>query len=239
VSGTAPAIGDYQQTFYAPLESSLPLGNGAEFRNRPGYHQRFFGFEVQAVKQMSNNWMARVAFSTNSHHEYFDDPSVAVQDPTPSVTWPNIDGGAYITPTFGSGKSDIYLILPSYQFTASGVFQLPWQINVGGNLAARQGYGVPYYATETSSDPSLSRKRVLLVDPEEERLPAVVALDARVEKTFRFSGRTLALDLDIFNLLNRSTVLGRNYDVNSAEGFNQPLEIMNPRLFRLGARFEF
>ncbi len=107
--------------------------------------------------------------------------------------------------------------------------QLPWQINVGANLAAREGYGVPYYRDVTSSDPSLSRKRVLLVDPKDPRLPAVVSFDARVEKTFRFSGRTLALDFDIFNLMNRSTVLGRNYDVSSVTGFNEPLEIMNPR----------
>ncbi|HUE88668.1 MAG TPA: hypothetical protein VMO26_21535 [Vicinamibacterales bacterium] len=57
----------------------------------------------------------------------------------------------------------------------------------------------------------------------------------------RSRGSELAFDLDLFNALNRSTVLGRQYDVTAtgSTGFNQPLEIMNPRLLRLGVRFRF
>lgn len=53
--------------------------------------------------------MARVGFSTNSHREFFDDPSTAIQDPTSTTTWPHIEGGAFVTPANGSGKSEIYL----------------------------------------------------------------------------------------------------------------------------------
>ena len=92
--GNVAPLGAYSQAYFAPRPESLPLGNGGEYRNRPGYHQRYLGFEVQATKRMSNRWMGRVGFSTNSHREHFDDPATAVQDPTPSTTWPNIDGGA-------------------------------------------------------------------------------------------------------------------------------------------------
>jgi len=157
VEGTAAGLGSYSQAYYAPRPESLPVGNGSEFRNRPGYHQRYVGFEVQAVKRMASHWMARAGFSTNSHREYFDDPAVAVQDPTPSTTWPNIDGGAFLTPTSGSGKSEIYLLLPRYQFTASGVYQLPHGVNVAANVVAREGYGQPYFSAAESSDPLLPR----------------------------------------------------------------------------------
>ena len=239
--GTTPGFGAYSQAYFAPRASSLPVGNGGEFRNRPDYHQRYMGFEVQAIKRMSNRWMGRVGFSTNTHREYFDDPSTAVQDPTPSTTWPNIQGGAYVTQTNGSGKSEIYLLLPRYQFTASGAYQLPHRINVAGGLVARQGYGQPFFATVESNDPALPEKRVLLADPDEQRLPAVVTLDLRAEKLFAFRGSQLALTLDMFNALNSSTVLGRQYDVTAtgSTGFNQTLEIMNPRLLRLGVRFQF
>jgi hypothetical protein len=205
VEGNVPPLGAYHQAYYTPRPESLPVGNGAEYRNRPDYHQRFVGFELQATKRMSNKWMGRLGFSTNSHHEYFDDPSTAVQDPTASTTWPNIAGGSYVTQTNGSGKSE------------------------------------PFFSTVESADPGLPEKRVLLVDPDKNRLPGVLTLDLRAEKGFAIRGTQLMLTLDMFNVMNSSTTLGRQYDVTAtgATGFHNTLEIMNPRLIRLGARFQF
>lgn len=240
-SGTAPGIGSYSVPFFAPRPERLPAGNGAEYRNRPDYHQQYLGFEVQATKRLADRWMARVGFSTNTHREYFDDPDASIQDPTSTTIFPNIDGGQVLTPTFGSGKSEIYLLLPRYQVTATGLYQLPYGINLAGNLVARQGFGMPFFETVESSDASAPEKRVLLVDPDDSRLPGVVSLDVRIGKSFAIRGRELAFDLDLFNLMNRSTVLGRQYDVTAtgSTGFNQVLEIMNPRLVRLGVRFLF
>jgi hypothetical protein len=242
VEGNIAPLGAYNQAYYAPRPESLPLGNGAEYRNRPDYHQRYLGFEVQATKRMSNRWMGRVGFSTNSHEEYFDDPSTAVQDPTPSTTWPNIAGGSYVTQTNGSGKSEIYLLLPRYQFTAGGVYQLPYRINIAGSVVAREGFGQPFFSTVESADPGLPEKRVLLVDPNDNRLPGVFTLDLRAEKGFAFRGGSqLMLTMDMFNVFNSSTTLGRQYDVTAtgSTGFYKTLEIMNPRLIRLGMRFQF
>jgi len=240
VQGSVPGIGAYRKEYYAPTEASLPPGNGAEYRNRPGYHQDYLGLEVQATKRLSNRWMARVGFSTNQHSEHFD-TNAALQDPGQSTTWPNIDGGSFVTATAGSGKSEIYLILPRYQLTASGMYQLPYGINVAGSLVAREGYGKPYYEAVESADPLLPEKRVLLVDPADNRLPGVAVFDMRAEKAFSFGGRQLTVSMDLFNLFNAATVLGRQYDVTAtgSTGFDQPLEIMNPRLIRFGARFQF
>ena len=69
----------------------------------------------------------------------------------------------------------------------------------------------------------------------------MAVLDLRGEKSFTFGSRELAVSLDLFNALNSATVLGRQYDVTTTgnTGFNQPLEIMNPRLIRFGVRFQF
>ncbi len=91
-----------------------------------------------------------------------------------------------MTGTSGSGKSEIYLILPRYQLTASGLYQLPYGINIAGSLIAREGYGMPFFEPVESADPLLPEKRVLLVDPKESRLPGVTTLDLRGEKTFTF-----------------------------------------------------
>jgi hypothetical protein len=236
-----PGLVSATEEVYTPNVSALPPGNGGEYRNRPGYHQQYLGFEVQATKRLADRWMARVGFSTSTHREYLDDPSQAVQDPTSTTIFPNEDGLAIVTPSFGSGKSEVYLLSPRYQINASGLYQLPRGVNVAANIVARQGFGQPYFATVGSDDPSAPEKRVLLVDPEDTRLPGVVSFDLRIGKAFTIRNSELALDFDIFNLLNQSTVLGRQYDVTAtgSTGFNQPLEIMNPRLFRLGVRFRF
>jgi hypothetical protein len=48
----------------------------------------------------------------------------------------------------------------------------------------------------------------------------------------------LNLDVDVFNALNSNTVLGRQYDLRLSAA-NNVLEIMNPRVLRLGLRFGF
>ncbi len=93
-----------------------------------------------------------------------------------------------------------------------------------------------------TGDPLSNRKSVLAVsDVGKFRLPAVSSLDVRLEKAFKIQRANIALDLDVFNVGNVATVLGRQYDIrlSGPTGFNQVLEIMNPRILRVGARFNF
>jgi hypothetical protein len=80
---------------------------------------------------------------------------------------------------------------------------------------------------------------VLVTDGGHHRLPSVTTFDARIGKQFKIQRASFNLDLDLFNLFNSGTVLGRQYDMRltGATGFNQVLEIMNPRIARLGLRF--
>ena len=242
LTGSADPVGSFSVPFYALNAGSVPPGGGKSYEERKGYHQRYTGFEASAVKRLSNKWMARFGFSTNSHREYFDSPD-ALDDPTSTNVNPRINGGLVVTQTGGSGKSNIYLVLPQYQFIANGMYQLPWGINVGANYLARQGYAEPYYRSQVATgDPLGSRKNVLITpDVGKFRLPTVNSLDARLEKAFKIQRSTIALDLDVFNIGNSATVLGKTYDLRltGATGYNQTLEIMNPRILRLGGRFTF
>ena len=51
----------------------------------------------------------------------------------------------------------------------------------------------------------------------------------------------IAIDFDVFNALNSDTVLGKQYDarMTGVLPFGQVLEIMNPRIARLGVRLVF
>jgi hypothetical protein len=252
LTGNIAELGAFSVPLYGLRSAAVPAGGGETETNRAGYHQRYLGFEFSAVKRMSNHWMARLGFSTNDWREYFDDPSLSIVDPTkapaPAITQarqfagPQIDGGLVVRKAAGSGKSNVYLVAPKYQIVANGSYEGPWGLNFGANLVTRQGYAEPFFQSNVATGDPLGRKTVLLVNQVDQfRLPAVTSLDGRVEKRFNFGSTHFALDFDVFNVLNAGTVLGKQYDarLTGATGFGQTLEIMNPRIARLGARFTF
>ena len=241
VTGNLPDGTPYDVPYYALREDRAPLGAGTLTANRDGYHRTFNGLELAATKRLRNRWMARLGFSWNRSREYFDDPSTSIVDPTPITVDPQVNGGLVTVPTAGSGKSQIYLTLPSYQFSANGYYQGPWGINFGGNFVMRQGYAQMFYSNDlATNDPVYSTKDVLVNAGSigKQRLPSARSLDARIEKMFTFNRTQVAFDVDIFNVMNYGTVLGRIYDVSSSR-FNEVAEIMNPRIARFGVRVQF
>jgi hypothetical protein len=254
-TGTFAEVGSVSIPFYAINSNAIPPGGGREYINRDGYHQQFVGFELSATKRMSNHWMARFGFSTNSHTEHFDDPSTSIEDPTPlcsSTPALNtydaqcvalVDGGQVVRQTGGSGKSQIFVALPRYQMIANGMYEARWGINFGGNLVARQGYSQPFYRSQVVTTDALSNRKTVLLnrDLDNNRLPLVTSFDGRVEKAFTFGKTKLAVDFDLFNLFNSDVILGKTYDarLTGALGFDQIREIMQPRILRLGVRLNF
>ena len=246
-TGTFANVGAVSIPLYAVKNVSGP---GRETVNRPDYHQRYLGFELSATKRMSNRWMARFGFASTSWNEYFDGPNAILDKtvgPYPSQGFvdytrpgPLVNGGPVVVSTSGSGKSGIYLLPPKYQLTANGLYQGPWGIDFGANLVLRQGYGEPFYRDRVNTgDALVSNKSVLLTNGADEfRLDTVSSLDARIEKMFKFGKSSFAFDFDIFNLFNNATVLGKQYNARVTT-YNQVLEIMNPRIARLGVRFFF
>ena len=254
VTGTLPDGGTYDQPFFAPKAGvQLPKGNGREDINREGYHQRFWGLDLAARKRLSNRWMMRFGFSANSHVEFFTNPATAIEDPTPIACNPAVgcrewdgplrDGGTVMTASTGSGKGTVYLAVPKFQVVANGMYQGPWGINVAASLIARQGFPQPFVARNTVvNDLATPSKEVLVVDNiGRNRLPTVTTVDFRVEKVFTFNQTNVIFDIDIFNLGNSATVLGRQYDVTATgdTGSGKTLEIINPRIARIGVRITF
>jgi hypothetical protein len=246
-TGTFANVGTVAIPLYGLTSASGP-GRIAE--NRADYHQRYMGLEISATKRMANKWMGRFGFATTSWNEYFDSAS-AILDQTPSpypsgsfvnyvAAGPLVNGGPVVIQSAGSGKSGIYLVPPKYQFSANGLYEAGWGINIGANFQLREGYAEPYYRSRVATNDALvPNKNVLLTQGADQfRLDAVSSLDARVEKLFKFGKSSFAIDFDVFNLMNNATVLGKQYDARVTT-YNNVLEIMNPRIARIGARFFF
>jgi len=250
LTGTAAEVGSYSVPLYALPASAVPPGGGMMMTNRPGYHQKFMGFEIAATKRLSQRWNGRVAVSSNDWREYFDDPQAAILDPTPApasstsrpFAGPQVNGGPVVRQIAGTGTSAVYMVAPSYQFAANAANAARWGIDVAASVTARQGYAEPFFQSDVATGDPLGPKTVMIVQHADDfRLPSVTTIDLRVGKTFKFGFAKAAADFDIFNLLNSGTVLSRQYDVRltGLTGFGQTLEIMNPRIARIGVRFTF
>lgn len=253
LSGTLPELGAYSVPLYTLRSSAVPPGGGQLSTNRDGYHQRYLGLELGLTKRMSNRWMARLGFSTNSWTEHFTDPSMSIIDPTKAPSpnsasrpyaGPQIDGGPVVRSSGGSGKSGIYLVAPRYQIVANGLYQAGWGFNFGANLVTRDGYAEPFFRDRVPSGEGLPSKSVLIAPAVDAfRLSPVTSFDGRVEWKGTWGRAGVALDLDVFNLFNNDTILGKQYNARfattAATGFGKTLEIMNPRVARLGVRFNF
>jgi hypothetical protein len=107
-------------------------------------------------------------------------------------------------------------------------------------MVTRQGFSKQYFRDQVRTvDPLSPNKSVFLLEEAgQERLPAVTSLDVRVGKEFVLRQVRLNVDVDIFNALNSATVLGRQYNLRVTTADNV-LEIMNPRVLRLGLRIGF
>ena len=248
-TGTFANVGTVAVPFYG-IGAAVDPTAGYIAQNRPDYHQRYMGIEFTATKRMSNHWMGRFGFASSSWNEYFDGPNAILdKTPTPSTSGefakftaagPLINGGPVVISSAGSGKSQIYSVAPKYQLSANGMYQAPWGIDVGASLLFRQGYAEPFNRTRVATGDPLVPSKTVLIAPSADasRLPNVTSLDARLEKMFKFSRTNLAVDLDVFNILNEGTTLGLQYDARVAT-YNQIAEIMQPRIARLGVRFTF
>ena len=97
-------------------------------------YNTFMGGELVFTKRLSNKWMANVAFTLQTQKSYYGDFDYL----NPTNLWA-IQGQQYGF-TFGgaSGKLDRDYF-SRWTVQMSGLYQLPWDINVSATMAAHEG----------------------------------------------------------------------------------------------------
>jgi hypothetical protein len=235
---------------FSPSAAKIDATNGARILiNRPDYHTTYRGFELSLNKRLADRWFSRVAFSYNDYGEY---PSAgSIQNPTRTdavngslaLAGPRVDGGQYAPRSGGSGKGDIFYNA-KWQFNANAMYELPHDIQVGGNLFGRQGYASPFVLRLSGGRDGALR---VLADPEVDthRYPSLWDLDLRVAKDIKI-GRaasyagpfSINIALDVFNVMNSNTLLAQGRQANSGS-YLAINEILAPRIARVTASFKF
>lgn len=208
--------------------------------NPPGAKRDYDGVEVTVEKRFSNRWMFNVSYTyansrglvgtdfddSASLSSYYDNPNAHV----------NAEGN------FGLERR--------HQVKATALWQGPWGINFSGYY--RYLHGRPYTRQIRSNDLGLNLSQGNVTIFAEERgshnMPGLHILDLRVEKTFKFPRKwgTLGLFVDLFNVFNINTatdvqvISSSTLTVaNTPVSFGGATAINDPRVIRVGARYEF
>ncbi len=217
-AGTAEKVGStiWGRTKYYP------------YQYRTNYQKRYARYRAAQfvlMKRLSNRWMLDASFTLASWRIFWNNEFV---NPTNQGY---LDGG--VNASMNS----------RWQFKVSGLVQLPMSFNVSWVFRAREGYvwdtyvrerapgigNVSYYGLESGGGKRGDARR-----------PNFYELDFRLEKVFHVmeNGR-VTVAFDAFNALNNHHPLELFSYIENASQFGKTSKILNPRVFRIGIRFDF
>jgi hypothetical protein len=245
------------------LAPGVPTPTYRVLTTRPGYSQKYSGLEVTATKRMSHNWMFRAngtfgSYTENCSGNAFANPTLALNgDARGSAT--AVSGGpvpcqnGQVAPqSAGSGAFGNDFINAKWSVNLTGVYIFPWEINLGANLNARQGY--PAELRDLVSGLPGGTVGVVLNNVGEVRFANVYEFDLRLAKDFMIMHRVgMTLSGDLFNVPNQRTILQRETQILSTAGnSSNPAtattsrsagwrisELQSPRVWRVGVKFTY
>jgi len=222
------------------------LGQDQLFITNPeAFKTSFRGFEVIAQKRYSRGWQWLSSFSV-SDQEISATSVLAVQasfgGSDQEFAALSTTDSAFLNPnkqinnTGGPGFFN-----RTYIFKASGSYSLPGGIQVAGVFKAQSG--TPYARVVTIESningvPLNQGSVAVYAEPRGSRhYPTLTLLDLRFSKAFKAGRHGFEAIVDIFNVTNANAITAING--NTGSQFGAPLEILGPRVVRLGARYSF
>ncbi|HUM33859.1 MAG TPA: carboxypeptidase regulatory-like domain-containing protein [Candidatus Saccharicenans sp.] len=222
---------------------------------------------VEKSKSYSTYWGIDFVINKRLAHKWFMNASVTLQDQRyhwngsytdPTNKWV-FDGRPYAMAGGGASGKTAVNMYTRWMVKISAMYQLPLDFNVSVTFNAREGWRIPHYfwiEDERLADQGYLNYGNWVYTQEivKDSLPTFYQINLRIEKMIKVAnvGR-LYFMADIFNLLN-SDIVNRAYDAYIGDYYihtdgttefvpnptNRLLnEILNPRIMRLGVRFQF
>jgi hypothetical protein len=217
---------DWYERYYTP-NATYRTNHSSERYNLYKAIQLIFS------KKLAGGWMLDASFTYSDWQRHYD------PDEYFDKTNFDFNQDAVVAPSSGgSGITGIY-VNSRWQFKMSGLYQLPWGINITGVFQAREGYVVPFYETfKRGSGLSWTNMYEAGKKSGDDRLPTFWMLNLGLEKTFKISDTTTAtLFVDGYNITNNTIELAIEPQIGEAKGDIQ--RILNPGLFQFGVRVSF
>jgi hypothetical protein len=249
IDGVSYDMGDAAgRPWYLPNDA-LPGYTPYRMVDKSTAYRTYFGIDLALTKRLSHRWFMNASITLQGQRHHWGDSFI---DPTNQ--WA-LDGKAYGNLGGGSVGATSMLMHSRWLTKISGLYQLPWGVSLSATLVAREGWKIPNYVTLAYAGdeawPGLYKSNVVYLQAvSKDRLPVFHNLSFRMEKSITFGGGRMHFMVDVFNLLN-SGIVNRAYDaylgtyyVDTGESVANPTnrlysEVLNPRVWRLGVRFEF
>jgi hypothetical protein len=208
----------------------------------------YWGLAFRFTKRLSHKWMLDGSASyMDQWYHYGSDAYI-----NPTNLWAQQD--QIWAPSLGgaSGKIGQY-IFSHWMFKIEGLYQLPFDFAISGTFNARNGHIIPQYFTMADSslqNPFSKSASVYLSTFGTFTLPVFYQLNLRIEKMVKIGNGRAYIMADLFNALN-TAVINRRYDQNYGTyqlttnhlapyaNSYKINEVLNPRILRLGVRFQF
>ena len=209
---------------------------GTYYTNYDKAYNRYMAAQITLTKNLSNNWMMNASFT------YSDWRAIRYEEETFDMTnfeyW---NEGVVAPGSGGSGLSGIY-VNSRWMFKLSGLYQLPYGINITGVLTAREGYVIPYHEYVYRSG-GLGWTNLYEykdgVKFGDDRLPTFYMLNLGLEKSFKISDTaTATIFVDGYNITNNDVALKVN-DTLGTETTDRVERVLNKGLFQFGIRVNF
>ena len=227
MGGVVPVNGS-TGTYYEPID----YPNGWYFTNYDKAYDSYMGLQMQFSKKLSNGWMLDSSFT------YSDWKRHRFEEETLDMTNFDFYNEGVVAPSSGGSGINGIFVNSRWQFKMTGLYQLPWGLNLTTFFQAREGNPQPlrYSRVFANQGPvSVYADGQKLGD---ERLPTFWMLNLGLEKTFKVGDTvTATLAIDWYNVTNNQITL----KINPALGVdNGEIErILNPGLFQFGVRVSF
>ena len=224
-------------TYFVP---NFPLPAASVQTNRPDHRRIYHGVELVARKRFLGGWMVNGSFAFNSTVEHFDS-AAAFDDPT-NISL--LDGNQFApTGGIGGGGGSPTRGIPvnaKWIVRGNGSYRVPrYDINLALAVDVRQGFPLTQ-GIRIASRPNAAGSVVVLLDaPGDVRYQTFRNVDFHVDKEFRTAaGVTIGAVLDIFNIFNVDTVLGRRTNQNASNA-NGVFATHQARIARAGVTVSF
>ncbi len=212
----------YTFTYY---QRATALPAGTILRNDNEYRD-YNGFELTARRRFRDNWLLNSSFTFNStvvHYPTVEDFSTSA-DPTNYEQQNGADA---------SGLNGAAWVLK-----LSGMYALPWQMQVSAFYNAREGLQFNRTYRSPNRTGSGGTVDVFVEEQGATHYPTFHQVDLSWGKFVQFGSRRITFNVDTFNLFNASTVFVRTVRQDTSTA-NYATTILAPRVVRFTLKANF
>jgi hypothetical protein len=205
------------------------------FTNIPEFDSDFNTIEFAVNRRFNGRWMALTSFEYTWRKAYFD---VAQQ----STSALGVAGVSKVVSTETNFQWDNPNQRPYgretqtlWNYKAIGRYTLPYAIGISGSYKLQSGR---QWGRIWSAPLPVAGATGVRVEPADaRRAPNVGIFDIRLDKSVQLRASRLTGMVDVFNLTNSGVVT--NFNHNTGSSFLRVISLLDPRIVRLGVRWEF